>query len=217
MKEEWEPQARKGRNLFRSVLPWLVDNARGIILGMCGNLQLVLATQCPISMFLWCTEIQYLTSNSRHWWYFFQSRGGLWSCRGPLTAKCQQPGKHPVGFVQVLGLMLPWNELAWAGEGEPSSCSHNNLKVGGDWRLKNHGNPQNWGWAADEERLYILAALSILLLSGFAGQRSHPTDTLSCLQPPCVCWEDFQSDFCRKWGIYNQPNFFSLCLSLVIL
>lgn len=48
LKEEWVPQASKGRNVFGSVPPWLVDKDRGIILGKCGNSQLVLATQLSI-------------------------------------------------------------------------------------------------------------------------------------------------------------------------
>lgn len=56
-----------------------------------------------------------------------------------------------------------------------------------DWKEK-PWKSTNSGWAADEERLYVLAALSILLLFDFAGHHSHCTYTQSCLQPAYEFW-----------------------------
>lgn len=155
------------------------------ILGKCDHLKL--ATQLNIQ-FLWYTETQHLTSDSRHCWYIFQRRGGPWPCRWPLAAQGQQPCEHLGGFMQLPGLVLPWDELTWAGKRELSS--HNCLKgAGDDWRIK-------------RKTLEIHKIQSGLLLrKGSDAQQlsvfhSGPgvvlfPHTQSCLHPVCVCWGDF--------------------------
>lgn len=156
------------------------------ILGKCDHLKL--ATQLNIQ-FLWYTEMwQHLTSDSRHCWYIFQRRGGPWPCRWPLAAQGQRPCEHLGGFMQLPGLVLPWDELTWAGKRELSS--HNCLKgAGDDWRIK-------------RKTLEIHKIQSGLLLrKGSDAQQlsvfhSGPgvvlfPHTQSCLHPVCVCWGDF--------------------------
>lgn len=107
------------RNLFGSVPPWFVDqkNDTWQVWSLEGRHTIKY-------QFLWYTETQHPTSDSRHWWYTLQRRGdpadGLW--------------QHLGGSVQLPGLVLPWDGLTWAGKRELSSHNHGEGK--GDSELQ---------------------------------------------------------------------------------
>lgn len=120
---------------------------------------------------------------------------GLWSCRQPLTGQCQEPCKHLFGFVQVLGLVLSWDEIAWAGKGEPSSYSCNDFKGEDDeLRLKNKTKPTELHKVQPGRLLRkgcISSQVSVSCSFDFRGHHSHLTHTQSCSQRAHVCCEDF--------------------------
>lgn len=112
LKEEWVPQASKERNVFGSVPPWLVDKDRGIILGKCGNSQLVLATQLSIQFQCFCDVQKYNLSHQ------IQGTGGTF-CRGNVAWGLQKASDSPVPAAsQVctsswLGATLGWTRIGW--------------------------------------------------------------------------------------------------------